>query len=159
MYGKFHLVHHLIISIETVINEWWTGKNLEGSGHAPLEAPSDHLLNWTEKGHDKLSVVRVIIEIRTGHLPRYIPGGNATPYVGVCNSRCYQQLPYRCKTLKMNAHLLNVTGTAWNPSEGVANAHTHIQCQLMPSLGNAVDSMQELEVLYCDIGMSFWRKD
>jgi hypothetical protein len=78
MYGTFHVLHLFIISNEAVINEWWTRKNLEGSGHAPFEAPSEHLLDWTEKDHDKPSVVGVNAEIRTGHLPRNIPGGNAT---------------------------------------------------------------------------------
>jgi len=54
----------------------------------------------------------------------------------------------------MNTYLLTVTGAAWNPTERVTTL-TIIQCQLIPNLGNAGDSIQELQVLCCDIGMRF----
>ena len=69
------------------------GKNFEGSGHAALQALYDHSLDLTEKDHDKMRVICVSTQIRTGHLPRNTPRGDVTSYVFVCNSRCYQYLP------------------------------------------------------------------
>jgi len=147
-----------------MINERWTGQNLEGSDHAPFDAPSDHLLDWTEKDHDKLRVFDVITEIPVGHVPRNTPGGNATPYVGVCNSRCCQSLPYRCKGLKIKAYVLTVTGDAWNSTERVANAHPRtVPVYAQPSecrrfgerTGSAVRWYQN-ELLTRGLGMEEW---
>jgi hypothetical protein len=50
-----------------MVDEWWFGKDVEGSGRGLIEALFRHLPGGTEKMHEESQ--DSVIEIRTEHLP------------------------------------------------------------------------------------------
>jgi hypothetical protein len=50
------LVYFTVLSARTIQHEmtdWWTGKDMEGRSHSIIEVQSQHLLEGTDKNHEK----------------------------------------------------------------------------------------------------------
>ena len=85
-------------------NEWWIGKDQEGSGVGLLRLPSDNFPEGTYEDQCKLKVAGVGADFRKSYFPHTTAGGSATLNVGIwLYSRWYRLLPQRCKGLKINA--------------------------------------------------------
>jgi hypothetical protein len=58
-----------VISAGRMIFEWYTGKDLEGSGRGLKEVPSRNWRDWVISRKPSIRIGGVLAEIRSKHLP------------------------------------------------------------------------------------------